>query len=81
MVVLAVIFYTLAAVLLQGAAVARRRSRLIMSLPLAALWETVGEAGNPPRDAATLFGAIALILTGLAWLIIPAIVLVIFVGG
>ena len=79
--VLAVAFYALAAILLQGAAVARRRSRLIMRVPLAALWETIGEAGHPPGDDATLFGAVALILTALAWLILPIIVLVVFIGG
>lgn len=70
-----VAFYVLSAVLLQGAAVARRRSRLIMSAPLAALWETVGEAGHPPEDDSTMFGAVAVLLTALAWVILPVITL------
>jgi len=79
MAVLFVAFYVLSAVLLQGAAVARRRSRLIMGAPLAALWETIGEAGNPPEDESTLFGVVAVVLTALSWLFLPLIALTYFV--
>lgn len=68
-------------VLLNGAAVARRRSQLIMAAPLAALWETVGRAGNPPEDDAVLFATIAVVLTTLVWIVIPAGVGLVFVLG
>ena len=68
-------------VLLNGAAVARRRSQLIMAAPLAALWETVGRAGNPPEDDSVLFATIAVVLTTLVWIVIPAGVGLVFVLG
>ena len=55
----------------QGAAVARRRIRLTVEKPLAALWETMGRCGNPPKDQARTFGFIALLATGLCWVVIP----------
>lgn len=68
-------------VLLNGASVARRRSQLIMAAPLLALWETVGRAGKPPEDDAVLFGTIAVVLTAVVWLLIPAGLGVVFVVG
>ncbi len=55
----------------QGAAVARRRIRLTVEKPLAALWETLGRCGDPPKDQARTFGFIALLTTGLCWVLIP----------
>ena len=53
LVVLGVIFFVLFAVaswvIVQGAAVAHRRSTLIMRAPLAALWETIGACGQTAR--------------------------------
>ncbi|MCU1395940.1 MAG: hypothetical protein JWM34_4368 [Ilumatobacteraceae bacterium] len=54
-----------------GAAVSRRRIRLSTDQPLKALWETIGACGNPPRDASYDFALYAIILTALAWIIIP----------
>jgi hypothetical protein len=68
-------------VLLNGAAVARRRSQLIMAAPLAALWETVGRAGNPPEDDSVLFATIAVVLTTLVWIVIPSGVGLVFLLG
>lgn len=73
MAVLFMAFYVLSSVLLQGAGVARRRSRLIMGAPLAALWETVGGAGSPPEDDSTLFGVVAVLITALSWLVLPIV--------
>ncbi|MBA4179958.1 MAG: hypothetical protein C0506_05150 [Anaerolinea sp.] len=70
--VLSVLFFLLSGMLLAGASVARRRSKLIMHQPLAALWETVGHAGRPPEDDATLFALAALILTAMLWFVLPA---------
>jgi len=58
-------------VILRGAAIARRRIRLTLDRPLAALWETVGAAGNPPKDPARTFALVAIILTVVGWLVIP----------
>ena len=59
--------------LLRGAAIARRRCRLVMQRPLAALWETVGHAGNPPEDDSVLFGTLAVVLTALLWFVLPGL--------
>ena len=66
-----VLFGLLSSVLLSGAAGAHRRSKLIMRQPLAALWETVGNCGNPPEDDSRLFAAIAILLSAVVWIVIP----------
>jgi hypothetical protein len=58
-------------VILQGAAIARRRIKLTLDRPLAALWETIGWCGRPPRDNSSLMAAIAIALTVVGWLLIP----------
>jgi hypothetical protein len=58
-------------VILQGAAVARRRIKLTLDRPLAALWETIGWCGRPPRDNSSLMAAFAIALTVAGWLLIP----------
>lgn len=75
--VLAVVFVLFVAggwALLNGASVARRRSRLIMAGPLDALWQTIGRAGNPPQDDSALFATIAIVVTTLVWVVLPAAV-------
>jgi hypothetical protein len=62
-------------VILRGAAIARRRIRLTLDRPLAALWETIGWCGRPPRDTARTFAVVAIVLTALGWLLIPLAVL------
>ncbi|HEY4331098.1 MAG TPA: hypothetical protein VGM78_00955, partial [Ilumatobacteraceae bacterium] len=54
-----------------GAGVARRRIRLSTDQPMKALWETIGSCGNPPRDASYNFAVYAIVLSVLAWIIIP----------
>ncbi|MCC6388153.1 MAG: hypothetical protein IT302_12315 [Dehalococcoidia bacterium] len=71
--VLFVVFFLLAGILLRGAAVARRRSALTMQGPLAALWETIGNAGDPPRDDSEDFARISIGLTALVWVVGPAV--------
>jgi hypothetical protein len=58
-------------VILQGAAIARRRIKLSLDRPLAALWETIGWCGRPPHDTSSLMAAIAIALTVAGWLLIP----------
>ena len=57
--------------ILRGAAVARRRIQLAMDRPLAALWETIGWCGKPPKDSSKPFAIIAIALTIGGWLLIP----------
>ncbi|MFP5316765.1 MAG: hypothetical protein ACLGI2_00545 [Acidimicrobiia bacterium] len=80
-VAIAATFVLLAAVswvILQGAAVARRRIRLTMDRPLDALWETVGWSGRPPRDNAKAFAVVAIVLTILGWLLLPLCLFLLF---
>ena len=73
------LFVVLSWVLLRGAAVAHRRSRLIMGEPLAALWATIGHAGDPPEDDSVLFATIAIIITATVWFLLPAAAALFFV--
>ncbi len=70
--ILFVLFFLLSAMLLAGASVARRRSRLIMQAPLATLWAAIGHAGDPPEDDATLFATVAIAMAGALWFVLPA---------
>jgi hypothetical protein len=65
-------------VVLRGAAIARRRIKLSLDQPLAALWETVGWCGNPPKDTSATVAAVAIALTVVGWLLIPLGLLVLF---
>lgn len=58
-------------VALQGAAIARRRIKLSLDHPLAALWETIGWCGSPPKDPSRPLAAVAVALTFAGWLLIP----------
>ncbi|MDX6631739.1 MAG: hypothetical protein QOH00_3985 [Gaiellales bacterium] len=72
------IFAAVAWIILQGAAVAHRRARLILHEPLDALWETIGAAGDPPRDDSMTFATVGIVLTAVAWFLTPAIVAAVF---
>jgi hypothetical protein len=60
-----------AIIIVRGAAVAHRRIELTVSEPLAALYETIGRAGDPPNDQAGAFAVIAIVLTIVALLVVP----------
>jgi hypothetical protein len=64
--------------IVRGAAVAHRRTTLIMRAPLAALWETIGAAGHPPEDDSLTFATIGIALTAVAWFVTPAVVGLLF---
>lgn len=49
----------------------RRRIKLSLDRPLAALWETIGWCGRPPHDTSSMVAAIAIALTVAGWLLIP----------
>jgi hypothetical protein len=61
-------------VAIYAASIARRRIRLTTQQPIQALWDTIGAAGDPPRDHSYQFALIALILLALAALAVPLIV-------
>jgi hypothetical protein len=56
---------------LSAAAIARRRTRIALDAPLRALYETVGAAGNPPRDRSRGFVVYAVLLLALGWFVVP----------
>lgn len=70
-IVMAVLFACLSWVMIYSAAVARRRSKLSLDDPLKALFETIGACGTPPRDDSFTFALLALVFTGLAFVVIP----------
>jgi hypothetical protein len=78
LVVVVIVFALLALaafwVILTAAAIARRRCRIALDQPLRALWETIGAAGNPPKDDSRQFAIYAVVLLVLAWIAIPAVV-------
>jgi hypothetical protein len=59
---------------LRGAALASRRIRPSVSLPLAELWRTVGNCGAPPKDQSRRFAAVAIALTVGVWIVLPLLV-------
>ena len=73
-----VIFAAVSWIIVQGAAVAHRRSRLMLHEPLDALWETIGGCGDPPRDDSMTFAAIGIALTAVAWFVTPVVVAALF---
>jgi hypothetical protein len=61
--------------ILKAAAIARRRTRIALDQPLRALWETIGAAGHPPKDQSRQFATYAVILLGLAWIVVPVAIM------
>jgi hypothetical protein len=72
----ALVVWLISAIILRGAAMASRRIRLATTAPLAALWDVLGSAGEPPRDQSRKFAVIAIVLTTLAWVVVPAAIAV-----
>ena len=69
--VVVVVFAGLAWVAIYSAAVARRRISLAIDQPAAALWDSIGAAGKPPRDQSFNFALYTLALLILASIIVP----------
>ncbi len=61
-------------VALYAASIARRRIRLSTEQPVRALWDTIGAAGDPPRDHSYHFALVAIVLLVLAALAVPIVV-------
>jgi hypothetical protein len=76
-IVLAAVFLGAFWCILTAAAIARRRTRIALDRPLAALWETIGAAGTPPQDNSRSFALSSGILLITSWLIVPAALAVI----
>jgi hypothetical protein len=55
-----------------AAGVARRRTRIALDAPLRALYETIGAAGDPPRDKSRDFVVYAVLLLAVAGIVVPA---------
>lgn len=63
---------------LYAAAVARRRIRLTTDQPIQALYDTIGAAGNPPRDQSYNFAVIAIVLLVLAVVVVPPLAYLVY---
>ena len=74
----ALIFAAVAWIIVQGAAVAHRRSRLMLHEPLEALWETIGACGEPPRDDSMTFATIGIAADGRRVVRDAAVVAIVF---
>jgi hypothetical protein len=61
----------IAAVVLQGASIARMRLRLALKAPIDTVYKTIGSTGPPPRDRSFLVAVIALVFFALAVIAIP----------
>lgn len=62
-------------VVLTASGVSRKRTRICLDRPLTALWETIGAAGDPPKDQSRQFAVYSIIFLFLAWLIVPLLVI------
>lgn len=73
--VVAVAFLLLLAlttVMFAAAGVAHRRSRLVLEMPLARLYAAIGHAGSPPKDSSVQIATLAVVMTVIAWVVLPA---------
>jgi hypothetical protein len=75
LVLLAAVFAILAWLMIQGAGLAHRRATVILAPPLRALYETIGDCGNPPQDDGRSIAAGAIGLTAIAWFVVPPLVI------
>ena len=72
------IVFLISTVVLRGAAMASRRTRLATRAPLQTLWDVIGSAGMPPRDQSKKFAVVAIVVTTLTWFVIPAVIALVF---
>jgi hypothetical protein len=74
LVVLAVLFAALSWIVIQGAGLAHRRVAVVAGPALRALYETIGDAGEPPQDDGRTIAAVGIGLTAVAWFVLPLVV-------
>ncbi len=58
---------------LKAAGIARSRGRIALDASFKALWEVIGDAGEPPKDQAKLFAVIASLLLLAIWIVVPGV--------
>jgi hypothetical protein len=75
MVVLFLLNTWLSSALLYGASTARQRIRFLVATPLAELWQVVGNSGHPPDDNGGEVATVAVVITVVAFLALPAVAL------
>jgi len=73
-VVIGLLMLGLSWVALYAASIARRRIRLTTQQPIQNLWDTIGAAGDPPKDYSYHFALIAIVLMVIASLAVPLVV-------
>jgi len=59
---------------LKAAGIARSRARIALDASFKALWEVIGDAGEPPKDQAKMFAVIASILLLAIWIVVPGVI-------
>lgn len=64
--------------IVMAAAITRRRTHLILDLPVKGLWAAIGSAGRPPREPSRAFVMVATLLLVLGWIIAPLIATIVF---
>ena len=72
------VFAAVSWVLVRGAAVAHRRTALILRAPLVELWDAVGNCGRPPQDDSTTIAAVGIVITAVGWFVVPFVVALLF---
>jgi hypothetical protein len=58
---------------LQASSIARHRTRIALDATLLALWEIVGDAGNPPKDRTRTFAVIGSLVLVAVWALVPLV--------
>ena len=75
-VVSAVMVLGISWILLRGAAMANRRTRLAVEAPLEAVWTAVGNCGRPPKNQSRKFVFVGILLSVAAWIVVPVLILI-----
>lgn len=58
---------------LKAAGIARSRARIALDASFTALYEVIGDAGNPPKDQSKMFAVIASVLLLTIWIVVPGV--------
>lgn len=58
---------------LKAAGIARSRARIALDGSFKALYEVIGDAGEPPKDQAKMFAVIASLLLLAIWIVVPGV--------
>jgi hypothetical protein len=77
-IVLHALLVALAYGVIRGAGIGRRRIKMALDQPLEILWDTVGAAGDPPKDQAKTFALMSLVIMAVAAVAVPVIAAIVF---